>query len=96
MPSYRSILTVGLLTPGRSPQDVEAAARAAVTALTTLEAFHIDVVAGQPRVTIRFTAEDDAQAREVHEHTTAAIRQVVQTRRVAVAKVVAGRSVPLP
>lgn len=95
MPSYRSILTIGLLAPGRGPQEVEQAARSAVTASTTLEAFQVDVVAGQPRVTVRFTAGDDAEARSVHARTTAAIRQVAQAPRAVLAKVVSGRSVPL-
>ena len=88
MPSYRTILTIGALAPGRAPLDVERAARDAVEATTILEAFQIDVVRGEPRVTVRFTGADDREAR-------AAVRQVASTPRAVLAKVVSGRSVPL-
>ncbi|MBE6475839.1 MAG: FMN-dependent dehydrogenase [Actinomyces succiniciruminis] len=95
MPSYRTILTVANLLPGHGPQDVEAAARAAVTASTTLEAFQIDVVRGQPRVTIRFTGADDADARAVHRRTVAGVRRAAVVPAQVLAKVVGGRSVPI-
>ncbi len=74
MPSYRTILTIGALAPGRAP---------------------LDVVRGEPRVTVRFTGADDGEARAVHDRTTAAVRQVASTPRAVLAKVVSGRSVPL-
>ena len=95
MPSYRTILPIGALAPGRAPLDVERAARDAVEATTILEAFQIDVVRGEPRVTVRFTGADDGEARAVHDRTTAAVRQVASTPRAVLAKVVSGRSVPL-
>lgn len=95
MPSYRTILTISALAPGRAPLDVERAARDAVGATTSLEAFQVDVVRGEPRVTIRFTGADDGEARTVHERTTAAVRQVASAPRAVLAKVVSGRSVPL-
>lgn len=95
MPSYRTILTIGLLAPGHGPGEVEDAARDAVGATTVLEAFQIDVVAGRPRVAVRFTAADDGEARQVHARTCAAVRQVAQAPRAVLAKVVSGRSVPV-
>lgn len=95
MPSYRSILTIGALHPGRGPQAVEDAARAAVTETTTLESFRVDVVSGEPRVTVRFTGADDGEAREVHARTSAAVREVASAPRAVLAKVVSGRSVPV-
>ncbi|NDR53951.1 FMN-dependent dehydrogenase [Actinomyces sp. 565] len=95
MPSYRTILTVTNLLPGHGPQEVESAARAAVTWSTTLEAFQVDVVRGQPRVTIRFTGADDAEARTVHERTVAGVREVAVVPAGVLAKVVGGRSVPV-
>lgn len=95
MPSYRSVMTIGALRPGHGPQAVEAAARAAVTATTTLEAFQVDVVSGEPRVTVRFTSADDGEAREVHARTSAAVREVASAPRAVLAKVVSGRSVPI-
>lgn len=95
MPSYRSILTIGALRPGHGPQAVEDAARSAVTAFTTLESFRVDVVSGEPRVTIRFTGADDGEAREVHARTTTAVREVASAPRAVLTKVVSGRSVPV-
>ncbi|SDN50654.1 hypothetical protein SAMN05216355_10579 [Actinomyces ruminicola] len=95
MPSYRSILTVTDLLPGHGPRDVEAAARAAVTSSTTLEAFQVDVVRGRPRVTVRFTGADDAEARAVHHRTLAQVRQAAVVSAQVLAKVVGGRSVPI-
>ncbi|QPL06160.1 MULTISPECIES: FMN-dependent dehydrogenase [Actinomyces] len=95
MPSYRSVLTIGALGAGHGPLDVERAARDAVEAITTLESFRIDVVRGEPRVTARFTGADDAEAREVHARTTAAVRSVAGVPRARLAAVVAGRSVYL-
>ncbi|MBO3723795.1 FMN-dependent dehydrogenase [Actinomyces bowdenii] len=96
MPSYRSILTVTALHPGRDPRDVEAAARGAVAATTIVESFDVGVVAGQPRVTARFTADDDAEAREVHERVLAAVRQGATAPQAVLARVSGGRSVPVP
>ncbi|WP_103063487.1 FMN-dependent dehydrogenase [Actinomyces qiguomingii] len=95
MPSYRTILTVTDLLPGRGPQDVETAARTAVTASTTLEAFQIDVVRGRPRVTVRFTGADDADARAVHGRIIAGVREAAVVPQQVLAKVVGGRSAPV-
>jgi len=73
MPSYRSILTVSMLKAGHDPGDVESAARDAVRRTTVLEAFQVDVVRGEPRVTVRFTGSDDAEARGVHARVVEAI-----------------------
>ena len=95
VPSYRTILTVVSLRPGRAPGDVEAAVRAAVGETTVLEAFQVDVVRGEPRVTVRFTGADDAEARVVHDRVVDAVRAIGDAPRTLLAKVVAGRSVPV-
>lgn len=95
VPSYRTILTVVSLRPGHDPGDVEAAARAAVGETTVLEAFQVGVVRGEPRVTVRFTGADDAEARVVHDRAVEAVRTVADAPRTLLAKVVAGRSVPV-
>lgn len=95
MPSYRTIVTIGALIPGRSPQEVEQRARAVVGQHTTLEAFQIDIVSGQPRVTIRFTGVDDEQAREVYRSLLEGLSEVASLPRTVLAKVVSGRSVPM-
>ncbi|WP_194948999.1 FMN-dependent dehydrogenase [Actinomyces trachealis] len=95
MPSYRSILTIRDLRAGQQPDAVQQAARQAVTQTTTLEAFQVEVVRGEPRVTIRFTAVDDADARSVHERSLTAVREVASAPHAVLAKVVGGRSVSL-
>ncbi|EJF47424.1 FMN-dependent dehydrogenase [Actinomyces massiliensis] len=95
VPSYRTILTVASLRPGRAPGDVEAAARAAVGETTVLEAFQVGVVRGEPRVTVRFTGADDAEARAVHDRVVDAVRAIADAPRALLVKVVAGRSVPV-
>ncbi|MFC8600140.1 MULTISPECIES: hypothetical protein [unclassified Isoptericola] len=65
MPSYRVTLGVGLLQPGVDPADVLPAAAAAARELVTVEAFDVGVVRGRARVTVRFTADDDAVAHRV-------------------------------
>ena len=95
MPSYRSILTVSVLKAGHDPGDVESAARGAVRRTTVLEAFQVDVVRGEPRVTVRFTGSDDAEARGVHARVVEAIGSVAQIERAWLAIVGGGRSVPI-
>ena len=88
MPSYRTIMTVTTLAPGRAPEEVEAAARS----VTRLESWDIAITSGQPRVTARFTATDDAEARATHRAITAAVRLVADVPRARLAAVVRGRS----
>ena len=95
MPSYRSILTVSVLKAGHDPGDVESAAWDAVRRTTVLEAFQVDVVRGEPRVTVRFTGSDDAEARGVHARVVETIGSVAQIERAWPAIVVGGRSVPI-
>lgn len=62
MPSYRIRLAVGLLRPGIAPDAVLPAAVGAARERTTVEAFDVGVVRGAARLTVRFTADDDAEA----------------------------------
>ena len=88
MPSYRTIMTVTTLAPGRAPEEVEAAARS----VTRPESWDIAITSGQPRVTARFTATDDAEARALHREITTAVRLVADVPRARLAAVVRGRS----
>jgi len=65
VPSYRITMTVGALRPGSDPADVLPAAAREAARLATLEANDIQVVRGEPRLTVRFTADDDAMAERV-------------------------------
>ena len=67
----------------------------AVRRTTVLEAFQVDVVRGEPRVTVRFTGSDDAEARGVHARVVETIGSVAQIERAWLAIVVGGRSVPI-
>ena len=62
MPSFRITLAVGMLRAGVAPQDVLPAAADAARESTTVEAYDLDVVAGEARLTVRFTAADDEEA----------------------------------
>ena len=88
MPSYRSILTVTTLAPGCRPGEVEQAARA----VTRLESWDIAIASGQPRVTARFTAIDDAEARATHRQILSSVREIAEVPRARLAAVVRGRS----
>ncbi|WP_285116048.1 hypothetical protein [Leifsonia sp. fls2-241-R2A-40a] len=79
MPSFRVIVAVGRLKPGVDPQTVEPAAAAAARELTVVEASTIDVVSGEARITVRFTADSPRTALRVAEHTVARIRTLAET-----------------
>ncbi|RII94806.1 hypothetical protein DZF95_03290 [Clavibacter michiganensis] len=65
MPSYRITMTVGALRPGADPAAVLPAAAAEAARVATLEANDIQVVRGEPRLTVRFTADDEVAAEHV-------------------------------
>ncbi|QIS42040.1 hypothetical protein GW571_07790 [Clavibacter capsici] len=65
MPSYRITMTVGALRPGVDPAAVLPAAAAEAARVATHEANDLQVVRGELRLTVRYTAEDDAAAERV-------------------------------
>lgn len=75
MPSFRVTMTVGTLVPGVAPGRIVPLAAAAARELTTVEASDVAVVSGAARVTVRFTGEDDTQARQVATHTVRVLRE---------------------
>jgi hypothetical protein len=83
VPSFRVTLTVGALRAGVEPEAVLPAAAEAVAELTTLEASGVAVVRGEPRLVVRFTAEDDEIAQQIGDHaarTTAQLAEVLEAR----------------
>ena len=77
------ILTVGALRPGTPPQEVVPTAARSAAALAVVEASGVDVVAGEARITVRFTADDRHSAAAVAQHTvqgTDAAAEVVSWR----------------
>jgi len=69
MPSFRVTMTIGTLAFGVAPASIVPKAAAAARQLTTVEAADVAVVNGAARVTIRFTGDDNNQARRVATHT---------------------------
>jgi hypothetical protein len=63
VPSYRVRAFVGLLRPGASAPTLLPDAVAHARTLVTVEASDLEVVRGRARVTVRFQADDDAEAR---------------------------------
>lgn len=74
MPSFRVIVAVGRLRPGVAAPTVEPAAAEAARELAVVEATSVDVVAGEARLTVRFTADRVEDAVRVAERTVAGIR----------------------
>jgi hypothetical protein len=62
MPSFRVTMSVGRLRPGVLPQELIPAAATIARRHTTVEASDLAVVSGAARITIRFTADDEAMA----------------------------------
>lgn len=71
MPSFRVTATIGRLHPGVAPAAVLPSAADAARNLATVESFDVGVVAGTARITVRFTSDDEAQARRVADHVLA-------------------------
>lgn len=83
MPSYRVRMVVGDMRPGVDPADVLPAAADAAAELTAVEAQYLEVVRGEPRLTVRFEASDDEVAGQV--------RRAVVERADAMVEVLASR-----
>ena len=78
VPTYRVVLPIGDMRVGREPEDVLPAAVAGARELAEVEAWDVGVVRGLPRVTVRFTADDDDEAARVAELTRARTNLVAQ------------------
>lgn len=81
MPSFRVTATIGVLQPGVAPATVLPAAAQAARELATVESYDVGVVAGEARITVRFTVDDDVAALRVAEHvwaTTGALAQLAR------------------
>ncbi|WP_298458748.1 hypothetical protein [uncultured Cellulomonas sp.] len=84
MPSYRVLLVPGTLHRGTDPATVLPAATDAAAEHTTVEAGTVEVVRGQPRITVRYEAPDDLTAAHVGRAVVARVGElvVVETSRV--------------
>ena len=88
-------MIIGTLQPGASAGDVVPTAAAAAAELTTVEASDLALVKGQPRVTIRFTADDPQEALGVGRHVIEATRAVAAPVSSVVTQRVQGNWVPV-
>jgi hypothetical protein len=84
VPSYRVRMIVGALQRGVDPAEVLPAAVATARERTAVEAGQVEVVRGQPRLTVRFEAPDDVTAAGVGRAVVARVDEmvVVETSRV--------------
>jgi hypothetical protein len=79
VPSFRVIVGVGLIRPGVRPDAVVPAIADAVAERTVVEASSLDVVSGEARVTVRFTADGVDDAIPIAEHAVARLREIAET-----------------
>jgi hypothetical protein len=84
-------MTVGMLRPGVTPDRVLPTAADAAAALTTVEAADLGIVAGAPRITIRFTADDAEIAGQLGQHIASATDAVAEVLVAKVTERVKGR-----
>lgn len=79
MPSYRAQLNIMGLRPGHAPQAVMDTAVASLAERHHVDANQLDVIAGVPRITVRYTVEDDGQP-DVHGIESAALMRAAVER----------------
>ena len=91
MPSYRVTMTVGMLRGAISPDQVLPTAADAARELTTVEAADLGIVAGAPRITIRYTADDAELARQLGSHVASATDAVAEVLQWKVTERMKGR-----
>ena len=91
MPSYRVTMIVGTLELGVRPEEVLPTLSGAVADYTTVEASDIAIVAGAPRVTVRYTADTDEAAYLIAEQAIDGARVSVEPIAWQVTRRVGGR-----
>jgi hypothetical protein len=80
VPSYRVRMVATLVHRGVDPTDVLPAAVAAARERTAVEAGQLDVVRGQPVLTVRFEAPDDVAAAMVGRAVVARVDELVDVQ----------------
>lgn len=78
MPSYRAQLNIMGLRPGNLPEAVMEAAVASLATGHHVDANQLDVVAGVPRITVRYTVEEDGNPDVRAVSSAAAMRAAVE------------------
>ena len=101
MPSFRAQLNIIGLKPGTAPEAVMDAAVAALAASHHVEANQLDIVAGIPRITLRFMVPDNewsqenSQALRAAANMRQAVAEIAETERLRVLRRQRSRWVPL-
>lgn len=84
-------MTVGMLRGRVTPESVLPTAADAARELTTVEAADLGIVAGAPRITIRYTADDAELARQLGSHVASATDAVAEVLQWKVTERMKGR-----
>lgn len=71
-------MTIGMLRAGVAPDRVLPTATDAAAGLAVVEGSRVDVVRGRPRLTVRFTADDDELAEQIAEHVVGVTDRVAE------------------
>ena len=79
MPSYRAQLNIMGLRPGHAPEAVMDTAVAALAERHHVDANQLDVIAGVPRITVRYTVEDDGRPDAAGIESAALMRAAVES-----------------
>jgi hypothetical protein len=95
MPDYRVTMTIGALRAGVTPDAVLPAAAAGAAELAMVEASDLAIVAGVPRITVRFESDDAELARQIGDHVAAVTDGSAQVLSFRVTERVRGRWFPV-
>jgi hypothetical protein len=95
MPSYRIVLTIGVLRPGTEPQSLLPLAAGAARRLAVVEAFDVGVVSGAARITVRFTADDREAALRIGGAVVTEVQRAADVNSRMVTERVGGRWIPI-
>ena len=101
MPSFRAQLNITGLKPGTAPEAVMETAAAALASSHHVEANQLDIVAGIPRITLRFMVQDNewslenSQAKRAAATMRHAVEEIADAERLRVLRRQRGRWVPL-
>ncbi len=95
MPSYRVTLAVGALRPGVAPAAVLPGAADAAREVAIVEASDVQVVSGQARIVVRFTADDGEIAAQVGAHVASRTAQLAAVTGWRLTEQVGGRWEPV-
>ncbi|WP_125610179.1 hypothetical protein [Specibacter cremeus] len=101
MPSFRASLQITGLRPGHAPEEVMDTAVAVVGSAHVVEANQLDIVAGVPRITVRFMVEaseydgENAAARDAAANMRHGVDRIATTGALRVFRRSAGKWLPL-